>query len=31
MSFVTIRDGKITEGWDWDYAALTTTLSSPIA
>jgi steroid delta-isomerase-like uncharacterized protein len=32
MSFVTVRDGKITEGWDcWDYGALMTTLSSPIA
>ena len=30
MSFVTVRDGKITEGWDcWDYGALTATLSSP--
>jgi predicted ester cyclase len=30
MSFVTARDGKITEGWDcWDYGALTHTLSSP--
>lgn len=30
MSFVIVRDGKITEGWDcWDYGALTTTLSSP--
>ena len=32
MSFVTVLDGKITEGWDcWDYGALTTTLSSPMA
>jgi steroid delta-isomerase-like uncharacterized protein len=32
MSLVTVRDGKITEGWDcWDYGALTTTLSSPTA
>ena len=32
MSFVTVRDGKITEGWDcWDYGSLTTTLSSPSA
>ena len=31
MSFVTVRDGKITEGWDcWDYGALTATLSSPM-
>jgi predicted ester cyclase len=30
MSFVTVRDGKTTEGWDcWDYGALTDTLSSP--
>src|SRR5262245_9053353 len=30
MSFVTVRDGKITNGWDcWDYGALTKTLSSP--
>jgi steroid delta-isomerase-like uncharacterized protein len=32
MSFVTVRDGKITEGWDcWDYGTLTTTLSAPSA
>ncbi len=32
MSFVTVRDGKITEGWDcWDFGSLTTTLSSPSA
>ena len=32
MSFVTVRDGKITEGWDcWDHGSLTTTLSSPSA
>ena len=31
VSFVTVRDGKITEGWDcWDYGALTATLSSPM-
>jgi len=31
MSFVTVRDGKITEGWDcWDYGGLTATLSSPM-
>ena len=31
MNFVTVRDGKITEGWDcWDYGALTATLSSPM-
>jgi predicted ester cyclase len=30
MSFVAVRDGKITEGWDcWDYGALTDRLSSP--
>lgn len=32
MSFVTVSDGKITEGWDcWDFNALVTTLSSPRA
>ena len=32
MSFVTVRDGKITEGWDClDHGSLTTTLSSPSA
>ena len=31
MSFVTVRDGKITERWDcWDYGALTATLSPPM-
>jgi hypothetical protein len=29
MSFVTVRDGKIAEGWDcWDFGTLTTALSS---
>lgn len=28
MSFVTVRDGKIIEGWDsWDYGSFVTTLS----
>jgi steroid delta-isomerase-like uncharacterized protein len=30
MSFVTVRDGKITEGWDcWDQGSLIRSLSSP--
>jgi steroid delta-isomerase-like uncharacterized protein len=32
MSFVTVRDGKITEGWDcWDFGAPTAPLSSQSA
>jgi steroid delta-isomerase-like uncharacterized protein len=32
ISLVTVRDGKITEGWDCrDYGSVTTTLSSPSA
>jgi hypothetical protein len=31
MSLVTVRDGKITEGWDcWDLGTLTASFSSPI-